>query len=218
MSARDAILARIRKAHGRPGSEPSESELELVRAQIAQRIRGPQPSITRAADPIEQFKRECDRVGTTHSHAQNREGVPHEVGRYLQANDLEHRVVGWNELASLDWAGAGITFEDRLAHGEDRTGITGCFCAIAETGTLLMLSSPAHPKKTALLPETHIAVVSTSRMVATMEAAFALLRAERGELPRATWFVSGASRTADIEMTLVIGAHGPYRAHVILIP
>ena len=51
-----------------------------------------------------------------------------------------------------------------------------------------------------------------------MEAAFALLRAERGELPRATWFVSGPSRTADIEQTLVIGAHGPYRVHVILLP
>lgn len=218
MSARDAILGRIRKAHGRAGSEPTESELQLVRAQIAQHTPGPQPSIARAADPVEQFRRECDRVGTTHSHAVDREAVPHEVARYLQANDLERRVVGWHELVSLDWDSAGITFEDRLAHGEDRTGITGCFCAVAETGTLLMLSSPQHPKKTALLPETHVAVVSTSRMVATMEAAFALLRAERGELPRATWFVSGASRTADIEMTLVIGAHGPYRAHVILIP
>jgi L-lactate dehydrogenase complex protein LldG len=218
MSARDAILGRIRKAHGRPGSEPTEGELELVRAHIAQRGAGPQPSIARAPDPVEQFKRECDRVGTSHSHAENLAGVPVEVGRYLEANELERRAVGWPELAALDWAGAGITFEDRLALGEDRTGITSCFCAVAETGTLLLLSSPEHPKKTALLPETHIAVVRTSRLVATMEAAFALLRAERGELPRSTWFVSGASRTADIEQTLVIGAHGPYRAHVILVP
>ena len=50
------------------------------------------------------------------------------------------------------------------------------------------------------------------------EEAFALLRHERGELPRATFFVSGPSRTADIEQTIVIGAHGPYRVHVILIP
>jgi L-lactate dehydrogenase complex protein LldG len=218
MSSRAAILERIRKASGRGGSEPTEAELQLVRAHIAQRTRGPQPSITRDADPVEQFKRECDRVGTTHSHAERLEGLPREVARYLEANDLERRIVGWHELAALDWAAAGITFEDRLAVGEDRTGITGCFCAVAETGTLLLLSSPSHPKKTALLPETHIAVVSAARMVRTMEDAFALLRAERGELPRATWFVSGASRTADIEMTLVVGAHGPYRAHVILVP
>jgi L-lactate dehydrogenase complex protein LldG len=218
MSSREAILGRIRKAQGRPGNEPTEAELALVRAQIAQRAAGPQPSIARASDPIEQFKRECDRVGTTHAHAASREAVPHEVARYLAANELERRVVGWRELAPLDWEGAAIVFDDRLAEPGDRTGITTCFCAVAETGTLLLLSSPEHPKKTALLPETHIAIVSVSRMVPTMEAAFALLRAERGELPRATWFVSGASRTADIEQTLVIGAHGPYRAHVILIP
>ena len=218
MSSRAAILGRIRKAHGRIGAEPTEMELAKVRAHIAQRAAGPLPAIARAADPVAQFRRECDRVGTTHTHAASRADVPREVARYLEANTLAPRVVGWHEFAGLDWDGAGIRFDDRLAQGDDATGLTGSFCAIAETGTLLLLSSPAHPKKTALLPENHIAVVSTARMVATMEAAFALLRAERGELPRATWFISGASRTADIEQTLVIGAHGPYRAHVILVP
>jgi L-lactate dehydrogenase complex protein LldG len=51
-----------------------------------------------------------------------------------------------------------------------------------------------------------------------MEDAFQLLRDEKGKLPRATFFVSGPSRTADIEQTIVIGAHGPYRVHVIIIP
>jgi len=218
MSAREAILARIRKAHGRPGSEPTAAELEAVRGHIARHAAGPQPSLARPADPAAQFRRECDRVGTTHAHAASLAEVPHEVARYLEANTLERRVVGWREFAHLDWAGAGITFDDRAAEPADRTGLTGCFCAIAETGTLLLLSSPDHPRKTALLPETHVAVVSAARLVATMEDAFALLRRERGEPPRATWFVSGASRTADIEQTLVIGAHGPYRAHVVLVP
>ena len=71
---------------------------------------------------------------------------------------------------------------------------------------------------TALLPETHVCVVSRARLVDTLEDAFALLRAERVELPRNTWFVSGPSRTADIEQTIVIGAHGPYRVHAILVP
>jgi L-lactate dehydrogenase complex protein LldG len=82
----------------------------------------------------------------------------------------------------------------------------------------LLLGAPATPKTTALLPETHICVVKKSRMVATMEDAFALMRREIGEPPRATFFVSGPSRTADIEQTIVIGAHGPYRVHVILVP
>lgn len=50
-----------------------------------------------------------------------------------------------------------------------------------------------------------------------MEDAFALAKSERGELPRATNFISGPSRTGDIEQTIVLGAHGPYRVHVILI-
>lgn len=218
MSAREAILARIRKAHGRSGACPTEAELALVRDHIAKHAGGPVPSMARAEDLEAKFRAECDRLGTTHSHAERLEEVPAEVARYLDANGLERRVVVWHELASLDWPSAGVAIDDRPAQDQDKTGMTGCFCAIAETGTLLLLSGPATPRSTALLPETHIAVARLSRLVATMEESFALLRREVGEPPRATWFVSGPSRTADIEQTIVIGAHGPYRAHVILVP
>jgi L-lactate dehydrogenase complex protein LldG len=218
MSARENILARIRQAQGRAGREPTAAELEHVREAIARHACGPIPAIGRAADLVLQFKHECDRVGTSHGECASRAGVPAEVRRYLDANALPPRVLAWHELADLDWAAAGIALDDRPATGTDRTSVTTCFCAIAETGTLLLLSSPGTPKATALLPETHVCVVSKSRLLANMEAAFALLRAERGEPPRATWFVSGPSRTADIEQTLVVGAHGPYRVHVILVP
>lgn len=218
MSSRDNILARIRKAQGRAGSNPSETELAEVRAAMAQRPMGPLPGIAKVTDPAGQFRRECDRLGTTHTEAQARSDVPREVRRYLDANGLEPRALIWHELADLDWAAEEIVIDDRRAQGSDRTSVTTSFCAIAETGTVLLLSSPQTPKATALLPETHICLVSRARIIATMEDAFALLRREVGEPPRATWFVSGPSRTADIEQTLVIGAHGPYRVHVILIP
>jgi L-lactate dehydrogenase complex protein LldG len=69
-----------------------------------------------------------------------------------------------------------------------------------------------------LLPETHIAIVAADRVVAYMEQAWELARAELGRLPRAVNFISGPSRTADIEQTVTLGAHGPYRVHVILAP
>jgi L-lactate dehydrogenase complex protein LldG len=216
--ARTNILARIRNAQGRAGSAPTEAESAKVREAIARRGVGPQPSFAHVADPIAQFRKECDRLSTTHGEAPSLAEVPREVARYLEANELERRVVLWHELARLDWAAAGIAVDDRPANGSDRTGVTGCFCAIAETGTVLLLGAAATPKATALLPENHICIVSRARMVDTMEEAFALLRRERGELPRATFFVSGPSRTADIEQTIVIGAHGPYRVHVILVP
>jgi L-lactate dehydrogenase complex protein LldG len=69
-----------------------------------------------------------------------------------------------------------------------------------------------------LLPETHIAIVNVNRIVRGMEDAWALLRAEHGSaMPRAVNFISGPSRTADIEQTLVLGAHGPYRVHIVLL-
>lgn len=217
MGARENILARIRKAQGRAGPEPTAAEAALVREAIARHEVGPQPPFAHAPDRLAQFRKECDRQSTTHAAVASDRDIPAEVARYLGSLGLEKRLAGWQEFAALDWAGAGIAFDDRPATGDDKTGLTGCFCAIAETGTTLLLSSPATPKVTALLPETHICVVRAARIVDTMEDSFALLRSEVGDPPRAVFFVSGPSRTADIEQTIVIGAHGPYRVHVIVV-
>lgn len=218
MGARENILARIRKAQGRGGAGPSEAERAAVREAIARHEVGPQPPFAHAPDRLAQFRGECDRQGTTHAVLGAEADIPAEVARYLAAGGLDPRVAGWGEFAGLDWAGAGIAFDNRPARDGDRTGLTGCFCAIAETGTVLLLSSPATPKLTALLPETHVCVVRASRLLDTMEDSFALVRSEVGEPPRAVFLVSGPSRTADIEQTIVIGAHGPYRVHVIVVP
>jgi L-lactate dehydrogenase complex protein LldG len=218
MGARENILARIRRAQGRSGAEPTEAEIALAREAIARHEIGPQPPFAHAADRMAQFRKECARLGTTHAAVASDKDIPAEVARYLGANALDRRLAGWREFAGLDWAGAGIVFDDRPGNADDSIGLTGCFCAIAETGTVLLLSSPEMPKLTALLPETHICIVRTARMLDTMEDSFALLRKEVGEPPRSLFFVSGPSRTADIEQTIVIGAHGPYRVHIVLCP
>lgn len=218
MSARDNIFGRIRRAHGLAGTEPTAAETATVREVIARKTPGPVPPRAHAHDPVLAFRGECDRVGTTHHEVRSTAEVPGAVAAWLAANELPPRLSGWAELAGLDWGGAGVAYDARPANPDDPTGITGCFCAISETGTILLLSAPEAPKVTALLPDNHVAVVHRSRIVRTMEEAFALLRAERGQLPRATWFVSGPSRTADIEQTVVVGAHGPYRTHVVIVP
>jgi L-lactate dehydrogenase complex protein LldG len=126
--------------------------------------------------------------------------------------------VCWPEFKTLDWQGAGLAVEARAAGESDLVGITGCFCAIAETGTLMLLSGPDTQPTTSLLPETHIAIVNSNRILCGMEDAWERLRAERPvALPRAVSFISGPSRTADIEQTVTLGAHGPYRVHIILL-
>jgi len=215
MGSRENILARIRRQQGR--SRPtSEAEMETVRANIRTHAIGPQPDAARAADSLAKFKSECTRLLTTFAECAEAD-VPQEVARYLNEHGLAKTVAGWPDHAALNWSAAGIQFEVRAARADDTVGLTGCFCAIAETGTLFMLSSPDHPKLNALLPETHVCIVPKARIVRTMEEAFALMRSEVGEPPRAMFFASGPSRTADIEQTIVIGAHGPYRVHVILV-
>jgi L-lactate dehydrogenase complex protein LldG len=152
--------------------------------------------------------------------------APAAVARYLVAQGLASEVVIWPQFADLDWAAAGVEAAVRRpkrdeAQGADPVGVTGCFCALAETGTLVLTSSRETPSSTHLLPETHIAILPASRIVATMEDAFALMRAERGGvaamMPRAINMVSGPSRTGDIEQTIVLGAHGPYRVHIVVV-
>jgi L-lactate dehydrogenase complex protein LldG len=111
----------------------------------------------------------------------------------------------------------GLSVEARPTTGDDRLGITGTFCAIAETGTLVVLTGADTPTATTLLPETHVAVVRADRIVSGMEEAFDLVRRERGRLPRAVNLISGPSRTGDIEQTIVLGAHGPFRVHILVL-
>jgi L-lactate dehydrogenase complex protein LldG len=214
MSARDNILGRIRSALSR--SAPlSPSEGAAMRAKLREHPRGPLP--TMSWEPIARFKERCAVLSSTVDEVPDLAAVPQAIARYLSQRDLPRTGVCWPELAGLDWQAAGLHIEGRPANGDDKVGITGSYCAIAETGTLMLLSGPTTFAATSLLPETHIAVVRKQRLVRSMEDGWDLLRREHGSLPRQVAFVSGPSRTADIEMTLVLGIHGPYRVHVLLL-
>ncbi len=215
MSARENILARIRSNQKKSGLT-SAAELAMTADFIAAHPQGPRPNAD-WPDLIARFKEQAVSMASTVDEVSVRTAIPNAVARYLLQLRLPMQGVCWPELSSLDWSGAGILMENRTADGNDLLGVTGCYCAIAETGTLLLTTSPSSPNKTSLLPDTHIAVVNASRIVVGMEEAWNLLRTELKELPRACSFISGPSRTADIEQTLVIGAHGPYRVHIILV-
>lgn len=216
--ARDKILSRIRSAQGRPGAAKAREE-ELSDNYVSLKPPGPQPQLHGSL--VEQFIAQSERLSASIAKVSTMAEVPKAAARYLNERGLSLEAVVWKSMADLDWKSAGLSVEARAPYRDDPkpdlVGITGCFAAIAETGTLAMLSGPDTPASMALLPETHIAVVPESRILAHMEDVFALLRHERGEPPRALNFISGPSRTADIEQTLVIGAHGPYRVHLILL-
>jgi len=214
MRARDNILGKIRAALGR--SRPlTDTEAAPVRMALRQNRRGPLPTMTWELVP--RFRERCLSLSSTVDEVASLELLPAAVKRYLASNNLPQGCVCWPQFAGLDWAGAGLAVQARPATGEDPVGVTGAYCAIAETGTLMLLSGAGTPLKNSLLPETHVAVVQASRIVRCIEDGWDLLRREHGTLPRQVAFISGPSRTADIEMTLVIGIHGPYRVHIILV-
>lgn len=216
-AARRNILARIRSAQGRPLA-PTDAERAAAEAYLARHPAGPRPELpSTRADLIARFTLEAERLSTTVAQVQSTGDAPAEALRYLQSLNLGTEAVAWPSLADLPWAATGMQVQTRKPVDADLVGITGCFCATAETGSLVLLAGPDTPASGALLPQTHIAIVPASRIVAAHEDAFALMRAERGELPRAVNFVSGPSRTGDIEQTIVLGAHGPYRVHVIVV-
>ncbi len=215
MSARANILARIRSAQGR-GSTARAEERDAVAQYIAAHPQGPRPQVD--ADIEARFRDRALNLATTMAEVKTLADIPAAVASYLRDLKLTPAAVCWPEFAGLDWAAQGMKVESRPACGDDLVGITGVFCALAETGTLMMCSGPDTPPAASLLPETHIAVVPRSRIVTGMEDGWALLRRERGALPRAVNFISGPSRTADIEQTVTLGAHGPYRVHLLLLP
>lgn len=215
MSARENILARIRARQGKPAARTA-AEREAVRSHLQSHPGSPRPRME--WDPVVRFRERALGLASTVDEVETLDAVPAAVARYLKAGALPLTAVCWAEFAALDWRAAGVEIAVREARDTDLVGITGAFCAIAETGTLVTMSGRDTPAVTSLLPETHVAVVRTSRIVRGMEEAWELARTELGELPRAVTFISGPSRTADIEQTVTLGAHGPYRVHVILAP
>ena len=210
---REEILARLRSRLGRV--DDGVAAAAGVAAWLAARQAGPRPPA--AADLCSRFTEKSLALASTVEPVAQWATAPAAVAGYLRQQGLPQRVVGWPLIGGHDWAAAGIQFEGRGAREGDQVGITGCHSAIAETGTLLLLSGPDTPASVSLLPETHIAILAASRIVADMEEAWRRLRAEHGQPPRALNFISGPSRTADIEQTMVLGAHGPYRVHIVLV-
>jgi len=213
VAARDNILARIRAQQGKPATASVDERAE-VQSHVRSRPQHPRP---RAEwEPLARFRERALGLSSTVDEVESLTAAPAAVARYLRSNSLPLTAVCWTEFAELDWRAAGIEVAARAARDSDLVGITGAFCAIAETGTLMTVSSPRTPGTVSLLPETHIAIVRGVRIVRGMEEAWQLMRDELRQPPRAVSFISGPSRTADIEQTVTLGAHGPYRVHIII--
>jgi L-lactate dehydrogenase complex protein LldG len=151
--------------------------------------------------------------------------VPAAVAGYLAAQNLptEFAMAPHSELQQIPWPERPL-LHIREGRGEpnDAVSVQHGYAGVAETGTLVLPSSPERPTTLNLLSDTAIVVLRASRVVGAYEDAWDLLRAEPpdgtgGFMPRSVMLVTGPSRSADIESTLELGAHGPRRLHVVLV-
>lgn len=226
VSARDQILGTIRKAKASQATDTQSRDAQSPDAQspderITAKRRGTIPARVDKDHPalVELFVEHATALSATVARVDDAAEVPGAVAEYLAGENLPAAVRAAPDptLQALPWdTRPALTVSYGRSHGADEVSLTPAFAAVAETGTLMLRSGADHPTTLNFLPDTHVVVLRASQVVGPYEEAWDQLR-KTGPIPRAVNFVSGPSRTADIEQTIQLGAHGPRRLHIILI-
>ncbi|WP_193366766.1 LutC/YkgG family protein [Pelagibius marinus] len=221
-SSKQQILAAVRRSLRR------EQPDEATRAELEQRLGAPHANLVpqRAqvshAEQLDMMESMLKELSATVVRLDSEAQVPQAVADYLKNENLppQVRMAPRDDLRQLPWDGQPLLeIAEGIAAAEDATSVTGAFAGIAETGTLMMASGPEAPVTLNFLPENHVVVLRASQVTGTYEEAWVRLRQEvgPGKMPRAVNMITGPSRTGDIEQTILLGAHGPRRLHVLLV-
>src|SRR5215469_12382873 len=168
---------------------------------------------------IDLFVALAEEVQATVTRVNSLDEVPETVARYLADENLPAELLLTSDpfLDRIPWDVRPLLKIRRgRAGAEDAVSLTPCLAAIAETWTLMLVSGAETPTTMNFLPDTHIVVVRGDQIVATYEDSWDRLRI-RGGLPRAVNFITGPSRTGDIEQRIELGAHGPRRLHIVIV-
>src|SRR5919199_4617689 len=224
--SREQILGAIRR-NLRRGPLPADQRA-MLDGRLATHPRHLIPARSRLPRPeqVALFVKNVEKEFGTVERVPDLAAVPAAVADYLAAQNLPSRFVmaPHPELQGIPWSARPLLeFEARRAREDDQVSLQHGWAAIAETGTLMLPSDPARPTTLNILAETEIVVLRASRIVGAHEEAWDRLRAERsdpvtgGFMPRNVMLVTGPSRSADIEQTLELGAHGPRRLHIVLV-
>jgi L-lactate dehydrogenase complex protein LldG len=220
--ARGRILGAVRRA-----LRPAETDAErraAVESRLARHPQGPQPSRAQIphAEQTALFTAMAREVSTTVVRVSDGDQVPQAVADYLKAENLPAtlRLAPDPALDALPWDRQPLLRVERgRAQAADEVSVTHAFAGVAETGTLMLLSGAEGPTTLNFLPDNNIVVLESDRVVGRYEEGWERLRRAHGEgkMPRTVNFITGPSRTGDIEQKIQLGAHGPRRLHVILV-
>ncbi|MFM2042332.1 MAG: hypothetical protein RLY86_908 [Pseudomonadota bacterium] len=239
--SRAAILGTIRRAAVASGREEGAA-LRAVADRLATRPTGPIPARGQLppAARVDLFIRQAQAAGAGVERLADAARIPHAVADRLAAAGLPPRIRIAPDpvVIGLDWARRPVL---EVAAGPADPGdaaiLVPAIAGVAETGTLMLVSGPGNGPTLAFLPVLSLILLPVERVVGGLEEAFALLRREMGAArplpnhaasplpnhaasplpPRAVTLVTGPSRTADIEQTPQLHAHGPGALHILLV-
>jgi L-lactate dehydrogenase complex protein LldG len=216
--ARRQIIGQIRRALKRDAL-PSEQAAELS-ARLAAHPRNLIPErVARDHDAlVALFVEMASAANAAITRLDSMSDVPGAVAALLAQENLPAQIVAAPALQDLPWGDRPVlTVRFDRAQGSDAMSVTPAFAAIAETGTLMLVSGPDTPSTLNFLPDSHVVVLKASDVVGPYEDALDRLRARGNGMPRTINLITGPSRTGDIEQTIQLGAHGPRRLHILLV-
>jgi len=222
LSARDLVLTSIRSALGVTGQEATRRQ--AVADRLRQHPRGvvPKRGQLPLAERTTLFAELVTAAAGSVEHVSDFAAVPGVVARFLRRHNLPLSIRRGEDaaLGALPWSNEGaLEVTVGASDGKQLASVSHAFAAVAETGTLVLTSGSDNPTTLNFLPDTHIVVVDAKDIEPDFESVFGRLRARYGEreLPRVVNMITGPSRSADIEQTLILGAHGPRRLLVVIV-
>ncbi|MCP3662270.1 MAG: lactate utilization protein [Gammaproteobacteria bacterium] len=209
-ATRERILGRIRDAvsDGRKGDWQAELDRRVERAPQLIRPKLPDDRFACFSEKLALGGGTCERLDTVSQ-------IPEAITRFMKTNELKPELRAAPAFKGVAWCDElEVSFGN--TRGDDLISVTPAFCAVTETGSVVLLSSEECPTSLNFLPDVHIVIVDMKQLVPHYEDVWEKLRVF-AEVPRAINFITGPSKTADVEQTLQIGAHGPRRLHVFLV-
>lgn len=221
-SSRDTVLSAVRRSLRSDRME--EAGREAVDQRLSEPPRGVIPA--RAQVPHEAqvtlFMEMAAAVDATVERVAGASEVPRRIAAYLRGRNLPHSLVHGADrwIAELPWDDEpALERKQGRAGGDEATGFSRAFGGVAETGTLVMTSGLDNPTTVNFLPENHIVAIPAEAIAGDYETVLSRLRegCGKGQMPRLVNMITGPSRSADIQQTLLLGAHGPRRLHVIVV-
>jgi len=222
MSARDAVLSRIRQSLGADASDPGRRAISIARLEGTPRGVVPRRGQLLRADRVTLFREMAEKVSATVTPVPTYEAVPEAVAGYLRDQNLAAKIrIGEDpRLNSLPWNRAPhVMIRRGPSKGDDRVAVSHAVAGVAESGTLVLASGPDNPTTLNFLPEFHIVVIRGDDILGDYETVWDTIRVlyGRGIMPRTVNFITGPSRSADIEQALLLGAHGPRQLHIVVV-